>query len=198
MQFAADTSPDGTTRRAATRRPGRPLRAPCTRLRGDLPGGSLAQRLQLQYLDHPHWSYQLHYDNLAAWARADPSLGRLPSYSTVKRYMQAHGWLRKPGPRLSQRPGEVHTETRRQGPRDPQLRSHPRRGTLASRLPLWIRRRCSLRKASGAPRWRWASSTTTPDSAATSSGISRRLPKTWCTDSPRRSKNMAAACPLDR
>ena len=39
---------------------------------------SLAQRLQLQYLDHPHWSYQLHYDNLAAWARADPSLGGSP------------------------------------------------------------------------------------------------------------------------
>ena len=74
----------------------------------------LAQRLQLQYRDHPHWSYQLHYDNLAALAKADPSLGRLPSYSTVKRYMQAHGLLRKPGLRLSGRPGEVRAETRRQ------------------------------------------------------------------------------------
>ena len=32
----------------------------------------------LQYRDHPHWSYQLHYDNLAAWrhpthARAAPA-----------------------------------------------------------------------------------------------------------------------------
>ncbi len=26
----------------------------------------LAERLHLQYGDHPHWSYQLHYDNLAA------------------------------------------------------------------------------------------------------------------------------------
>ena len=52
--------------------------------------------------------------HIAALAKADPSLGRLPSYSTVKRYMQAHGWLRKPGPRLSQSPGEVRAETRRQ------------------------------------------------------------------------------------
>ena len=75
---------------------------------------ALAQRLIHQYREHQDWSYQLHYDNLAASARADPSLGRLPSYSTVKRYMQAHGWLRKPGLRLSQRPGEVRAETRRQ------------------------------------------------------------------------------------
>jgi putative transposase len=74
----------------------------------------LAQRLQLQYRDYPHWSYQLHYDNLVAWAKADPFLGRLPSYSTVKRYMQAHGLLRKPGLGRSQRPGEVRAETRRQ------------------------------------------------------------------------------------
>src|ERR1035438_568362 len=40
----------------------------------------LARRLMLQYRDYPHWSYQLHYDNLAVVARADPALGRLPSY----------------------------------------------------------------------------------------------------------------------
>ena len=42
-----------------------------------------------QYRDHPHWSYQLHYDNLAALVKANPSLGPLRSYSTVRRYMQA-------------------------------------------------------------------------------------------------------------
>jgi putative transposase len=71
---------------------------------------ALAERLHLQYGDHPHWSYQLHYDNLAAAVKADPTLGRLPSYSTVKRYMQAHGWVRKP--RL--RPGEARAQERRQ------------------------------------------------------------------------------------
>ena len=74
----------------------------------------LAERLQLQYGDHPHWTYQLHHDNLAAWVQADPSLGRLPSYSTIKRYMQAHGWVRRPRPRSHQRPGEARAEERRQ------------------------------------------------------------------------------------
>src|SRR5271163_2690728 len=49
---------------------------------------ALAERLHLQYRDHPHWSYQLHYDNLAALAEAEPSLGCLRCYSTVRRYMQ--------------------------------------------------------------------------------------------------------------
>jgi putative transposase len=75
---------------------------------------ALAERLRLQYRDHPDWSYQLHYDNLAALAKADPSLGRLSSYSTVKRYMQAHGLVRKPRLQPTRRPGEAHAEKRRQ------------------------------------------------------------------------------------
>jgi transposase InsO family protein len=75
---------------------------------------ALAERLHLQYADHPDWSYQLHYDNLAALVKADPSPGRLPSYSTVKRYMQAHGMVRRPKLRPGTRPGEVRAETRRQ------------------------------------------------------------------------------------
>src|SRR5271166_1925483 len=74
---------------------------------------ALAERLRLQYGDRPHWSYQLHYDNLAALVKADPSLGRLPSYSTVKRYMQAHGLVKKPGIQLHERPGEARAERRR-------------------------------------------------------------------------------------
>jgi putative transposase len=75
---------------------------------------ALAKRLQLQYRDHPDWSYQLHHDNLAALVKADPSRGRLPSYSTVKRYMQAHGLVRRPRLRPGARPGEARAETRRQ------------------------------------------------------------------------------------
>ena len=37
----------------------------------------LADRLSLQYQQHPHWSYQLHYDNLAALVKAEPALGTL-------------------------------------------------------------------------------------------------------------------------
>jgi hypothetical protein len=75
---------------------------------------ALAERLILQYRDHPDWSYQLHYDNLAPLLRADPTLGRLPSYSTVKRYMQAHGLVRKPRLRPNGRPGQACAQARRQ------------------------------------------------------------------------------------
>ncbi len=75
---------------------------------------AIAERLCSQYRDHPDWSYQLHYDNLAALLKADPSLGRLPSYTTIKRYMQAHGLVRRPRLRPSGRPGEARAEARRQ------------------------------------------------------------------------------------
>jgi putative transposase len=74
---------------------------------------ALAERLRVQYGDHPHWSYQLHYDNLAALVQDDPSLGTLRSYSTVRRYMHAHGWTRRPKPR-HERPGEAHAQARRE------------------------------------------------------------------------------------
>src|SRR6202046_1549096 len=75
---------------------------------------ALAEQLHFQYCDHPHWSYQLHHDNLAALVKADPSLGRLPSYSTVKRAMQAYGWGGRTRLRPSARSGEARAENRRQ------------------------------------------------------------------------------------
>lgn len=73
---------------------------------------ALAERLFLQYRDHKHWSYQLHYDNLAALAKADASLGALHSYSTVRRYMKAHGLVRQPRPK--RRTGEAPVAESRQ------------------------------------------------------------------------------------
>lgn len=52
----------------------------------------IAELVLQQYRDHPTWSYQLHYDNLAAVLQEQPELGRLPSYSTLRRFMVAHGW----------------------------------------------------------------------------------------------------------
>src|SRR5271157_4047930 len=75
---------------------------------------ALAERLHLQYRDYPHWSYQLHYDNLAALVKAEPSLGPLRCYSTVRRYMQARGWPRRPRLGPNRRPGELRAEERRQ------------------------------------------------------------------------------------
>src|SRR5208283_807953 len=75
---------------------------------------ALAEQLYLQYQDHPHWSYKLHYDNLAALVKADPTLGPIGSYCTVRRYMQAHGLVRKPRLQLKRHPGEARAEIRRQ------------------------------------------------------------------------------------
>jgi transposase InsO family protein len=75
---------------------------------------ALAQRLFDQYNDHPHWSYQLHYDNLTALVRAGRTPGPLPCYSTVRRYMLAHGLVRKPRLQSRGRPGEARAEKRRQ------------------------------------------------------------------------------------
>ncbi len=73
---------------------------------------ALAEQLSRQYLDYPHWSVQLHYDNLAALVKADPALGTLRSYSTVRRYMKSHGLVRKR--RLPPKGGEARAARRRQ------------------------------------------------------------------------------------
>ena len=65
----------------------------------------------------------------------------------------------------------------------------PTSGRCGISISTTDRSRCSLPAASGSARSRWASSTTTRDCAATSSGTSRRPPRIWCTDSPRRSRN---------
>ncbi len=103
---------------AALRQPDDPVGALRRAVRKDCGkislSAALAERLQLQYRNHPDWSVQLHYDNLAALVKADPSLGPLRSYSTVKRYMHAHGLLKKPRVLSHTRPGEAHAERRRQ------------------------------------------------------------------------------------
>jgi len=50
--------------------------------------------LMAQYRQHRRWSYQLHADNLGALCAEDKTMGRAPSYATVRRYMKAHGLLR--------------------------------------------------------------------------------------------------------
>lgn len=53
--------------------------------------------VEQQYRQYPHWSVQLHHDNLCALAQADPKLV-IPSYSTLLRLMRTKGWRahRKP------------------------------------------------------------------------------------------------------
>jgi putative transposase len=75
---------------------------------------AITERIILQYRNHQDWSYQLHYDNLAALVKTDPSLGPLRSYSTVKRYMQAHGLTRRPRLHPKDHPGEARAQQRRE------------------------------------------------------------------------------------
>lgn len=57
-------------------------------------GSVLRDAIRAQHQAHPRWSYQLHHDNLVAWAKTQPSMGRVPSYTTLRRYMRTHGMLR--------------------------------------------------------------------------------------------------------
>lgn len=57
-------------------------------------GPVLREAIRSQHQAHPRWSYQLHHDNLKAWARTQPSMGRVPSYTTICRYMKGHGMMR--------------------------------------------------------------------------------------------------------
>ena len=52
-----------------------------------------------QYRAHPGWSVQLHHDNLAVTMRQDPTLGPLPSYPTLRRFMRRSGLAKRPRPR---------------------------------------------------------------------------------------------------
>ena len=61
--------------------------------------GGLLAALGEQYRNFPHWSYQLHADNLVALVREKPELGEAPSYSTVRRRMKARGWTKKRRPK---------------------------------------------------------------------------------------------------
>ena len=55
---------------------------------------TLLKELKKQYKLYPHWSYQLHADNLKALTEEQPWLAPAPSYSTVLRRMQQYGWTK--------------------------------------------------------------------------------------------------------
>ena len=70
--------------------------------------------LRAQYEAHRRWSYQLHLDNLAVLVAEDVTLGRRPSYSTVRRHMTAQGLVpqrRRPAPDT---PGAAEATSRRE------------------------------------------------------------------------------------
>ena len=52
----------------------------------------LVRLLVEQYGQYKHWSAKLHYDNLCALVTEDPTLGPMPSYATVRRFLRANGF----------------------------------------------------------------------------------------------------------
>jgi transposase InsO family protein len=51
----------------------------------------LRQVLLAQYQAHRNWTAVLHYQNLVALAESRPELRPMPSYTTVRRFLRAHG-----------------------------------------------------------------------------------------------------------
>jgi transposase InsO family protein len=61
---------------------------------------SVIAQIHALYREDPQWSVQLHYDNLRACRDLEPALGKLPSYSSLKRYLRANGLVKKSKPRI--------------------------------------------------------------------------------------------------
>lgn len=55
------------------------------------------RELELQHRGHRRWSYKLHADNMRVRVKKDSSLGPMPSYSSIRRYMVLHGLHRVKG-----------------------------------------------------------------------------------------------------
>jgi putative transposase len=76
-------------------------------------GEALRQALLAQYAAHKGWSVQLHYDNLVALAKQDPAVGEVPCYSTVRRFLKAHGLERRRRLSSNRTAGVLRAEARR-------------------------------------------------------------------------------------
>src|SRR5712672_849271 len=54
-------------------------------------GAAVCQAVLAQYAAHKSWSVKLHHDNVLALAERNPALTPVPSYSTLRRFLAAHG-----------------------------------------------------------------------------------------------------------
>jgi len=75
---------------------------------------SLSRKLIEQYRQYRHWSVKLHHDNLKVLVNEEPDLEPMPSYSSLRRFMRAHGMDKQPRRRGRNRPGVARAEARRE------------------------------------------------------------------------------------
>jgi putative transposase len=70
------------------------------------------QALVAQYAAHKSWSVQLHHDNLVALAETRHELQPVPSYSTLRRLLKAHGLEKRRRVTARQTAGAQRAEAR--------------------------------------------------------------------------------------
>ena len=75
-------------------------------------GAALVELIRAQFLAHPSWSYQLHTDNLAVTLADRSELGAMPSYSSLRRFMQGCGLVKRPRRGPAGSPGAARAEHR--------------------------------------------------------------------------------------
>ena len=94
----AATTADDTARRvpasARTLRRSAPIVSPCPAALRAVSSAVVAA-VAAQHKAHPTWSYQLHADNLVAQVTLGELVGRVPSYTTVRRLMKERGLFRQ-------------------------------------------------------------------------------------------------------
>jgi putative transposase len=76
-------------------------------------GPGLGEALRAQYAAHPSWTYKLHYDNVLVRAEAEPALGPVPGYATLRRFLKDQGLLKQPRARSPRSPGEAAARARK-------------------------------------------------------------------------------------
>jgi putative transposase len=150
-------------------------------------GEPLRRAIELLYRQHPSWTFQLHHDNLVVLAGKDTTLGPVPSYGTLVRFMRAEGLLRQK--KRKRRAEDATTESPR-APREMRSFASTCTGSGIS-ISTRARARSSCRAATGESRYCSASSTTGRVSAATFSGTSQKPPRRSLTASARRSRSGA-------
>ena len=112
-----------------------PVGVPRRKLRADA-GQQIAvsdpvrQAVLAQYAAHKSWSVQLHHDNLAALAETMPELKPVPSYATLRRFMQANGLGKRRRLTSRRTDGAERAEARLADRENVMARLYPRDKTL--------------------------------------------------------------------
>lgn len=74
-------------------------------------GPKLIAELEAQYKRYSDWSYLLHFQNLQALFEQKPELDPVPSYTTLRRFMQERGWVKRKRARTEgQKRAQQHRE----------------------------------------------------------------------------------------